>query len=226
MIIPRIHLPSWLAGLLMSLLLLSGCAPPAAGPSLALKEQLAQLSQAQQQQAEQLQALQQQLAQLQQLAGESVITSQIESSLSGSPPPGAVRIPASAQRELTALTESATSYLAAFSELASGRHSAAERGFERFLSDFPGHQYAANARFWLANAQESQGKLQSALNHYRQLVISPQAQAKAPAALVRMAQIYQRQNQGVQAEEVLEQLRSRFPDSPEAQHSYRSDEVQ
>lgn len=226
---PHAQHTAWLISLLLSCFFLSACAPAPIGSPVGLQQQLSQMEVQQQQQAEQLQVLQQQLTQLQQqLTGESVVTAQIESSISGTEPPEPQppQVPLSAQREIAALTESASSYLAAFSDLATGRYRAAEAGFARFLSEFPDHQYTPNARFWLANAQASQGKLQSAMSTYRQLVIDPQAQVRAPAALFRMAQLYRRQNQVDQADDVLEQLRSRFPDSPEAQHSYRSEESQ
>ncbi len=224
----RSKLSSWLLIALPCGFFLSACAPQG-GSSQALKQQFTQMIEQQQEQARQLEDLQQQLSDLQlQVAGDSVVTTQIENSISGTAPPQsqAAQIPLSVQQELSALTESASSYLGAFSALASGRFSEAETGFQSFLSQFPNHQYAANARFWIANAQASQGNLQAAMASYRQLVVDPQAQAKAPAALLRMAQLYRQQNQYAQAEDILEQLRRRFPNSPEAQHSYRSDESQ
>ncbi len=217
----------WLASALFCAFYLSACAPQA-GSSLALKQQLTQMAEQQQEQARQLENLQQQFNDLQlQLAGDNLVTTQIESSISGtSPPASEIRVPLGARQELAALTESASSYLAAFSALASGRFAEAETGFRRFINQFPAHQYSTNARFWLANAQSSQGNLTGAMATYRQLVGDPQAHEKAPAALLRMAQLYRQQNLNAQAEDLLEQLRRRFPNSPEAQHSYRSDESQ
>ncbi len=115
-------------------------------------------------------------------------------------------------------------YLAAFSNLAAGRLPAAESGFQGFLREFPDHQYSPNARYWLANAQLSQGKTNLAVTNLQQIIVNPNAQAKVPAALMQLAQIYRQEGQPIQADNVLEQLRNRYPESPEAQQFYRSNE--
>jgi len=206
---------------------LGACTPPPAGaPSTALKEQLQQLLQQQSQQTEQIQNLQQQLAQLQQqITGEAQVSAQIEArtEVPKYAPLPAPEIPAAASQEITALTASASSYLAAFTDLASGRYAAAETGFQNFLNNYPEHQYTANARYWLAKAQFAQGKLQQAATNLRQILNDPKGQAKAPAALLQLSRIYRQQGQNPQADEIIEQLRTSYPDSPEAQHFYRSE---
>lgn len=224
----------WPVPALLFLILLSACAPPAvSGPSTALKEQLQLILQQQRQQAGQIQALQQQLTQVQQqVTGETQVSEKIEAQLAPSKaeeqpgPATAPVIPATASQEITALTASASSYLAAFTDLASGRYAAAETGFQNFLKKFPDHQYTANARFWLANAQSAQGKLQLAADNLRQLLSDPKGRAKAPAALLKLAEIYRQQGQDTQADKTIEQLRSTYPDSPEAQHFDRSETPQ
>jgi len=227
----------WLAPTLLSLTLLSACAPtPVAGPSVALEEQLQMILQQQQQQADQLQLLQRQLVQIQQqIAGEAQVSAQIDAHAESAQPlpqpslpaPTAPSLsPAVASQEINALTASASSYLAAFTELASGRYAAAETGFQNFLQEFPEHQYTANARFWLAGAQAAQGKLQLAESNLRQILSDPRGRAKAPAALLKLARIYRQQGLDSQANETLEQLRSTFPDSPEAQQFSRSEPLQ
>ncbi len=92
------------------------------------------------------------------------------------------------------------------------------------MRDFPDHQYAPNARYWLANAQLSQGKTNLAINNLQIIITDPNAQNKAPAALKQLVQIYHQQGSQMQADDALEQLRNRYPESPEAQHFYRSEE--
>ncbi len=216
--------------------LLSSCAPtPNLAPSGALKTQLYEIKQQQQEQATQLQTLQQQLAQLQQqLIAENIISTQIQGALETSgdmeAPSTPAMIPSEIPTQLTLNHEivnvaaSASSYLAAFSNLAAGRLPEAETGFQEFLLNFPDHQYSPNARYWLANAQSSQGKTNLAMANLQQIITNPNAQIKAPAALKQLAQIYQQMGQPIQADNVLEQLRNRFPESPEAQQIYRSNE--
>jgi len=207
---------------LLSLLLFSGCAPTTtAGPSAALKQQFAQMQRQQQQQAEQIRALQEQLAQLQ-----PEPPRQLPAIDSLRPSTEEVVIPAAISPELSALAGSAASYLEAFSSLAAGHYAEAENGFSQFLSSYPDHQYRPNARYWLANAQLSQGKLQLASSNLRQLLIDREGQQRAPAALVLLARVYQQQNLPEEADEVLEQLRSRYPESSEAQQLFNIAEPQ
>ena len=206
-------------------LLLSSCAPtPGLAPSGALKDQLHEIKQQQQEQATQLQQLQQQIGQLQQqLTGENIISTQIQGNLET---PGQLLPPSqfTPNQEVVNIAASASSYLAAFSNLAAGRMPSAETGFQEFLHNFPAHQYSPNARYWLANAQLSQGKTNLAIANLRQIIVDPNAQTKAPAALMQLAQFYRQEGLPIQADDVLEQLRNHYPESPEAQQIYRSNE--
>ncbi len=222
---PHSFLITGLIPILGSVLLLSSCAPtPGLAPSGALKDQLREIKLQQQEQATQLQQIQQQFAQLQQqLTGKNAISAQIQGNLQTPEllTPSGQFIP---NQEVVSIAASASSYLAAFSNLAAGQMLSAEVGFQSFLRDFPAHQYSPNARYWLATAQLSQGKTDLAIDNLHQIVVDPNAQAKAPAALTQLAQIYRQQGLPIQADNVLEQLRNRFPESPEAQQFYRSDE--
>lgn len=220
-------------GGLLLLGLLCSCAPASTGlqPSTALKEQLSSLKQQQQQQAEQLEQLQQQLAQLQKKAAvppsEAVEQPGLPAPATEQPQPGEKMTAAVPNAEQAAeVAASATSYLAAFADLASGRWQAAELGFAGFLTEFNDHQYAPNARYWMAQAQIEQEKFAPALEQLRWLVREPQAREKAPAALLQMAKIYHRHGETSQADTILEQLRNRFPESPEVQQIDRSSDAQ
>lgn len=223
------------------LLLLGACAPPTAvAPSPALKEQLQIILQQQQQQSTQIEALQQQIETLQQqLSGENQLSARIEEQLPAgeeaplalAPPPPLFRppteeLPAAASQEIAQLTQSATAYLAAFTDLASGRYAAAEKGFQDFLGQFPEHQYTDNARFWLADAQQAQGKLQLAEANLKQVIDDPAGSDRIPPALLKLANIYRDQGLNLQADEVLDRLRTNYPDTVAAQQSYRSDRSQ
>ncbi len=216
-------------------LLLSSCAPTTGiAPSGALKEQLYEIKQQQQEQATQVQQLQQQISQLQQqLTAENLVTAKIQDNIESPQQPEAtasiIAIPAPVDQiipnqEAVNIAASASSYLEAFSNLAAGNFAAAETGFQEFLLGFPEHQYSPNARYWLASAQLSQGKTNLAVENLQQITANPSAQKKAPAALMQLAQIYQQQGLQIQADNVLEQLRNRYPESQEAQHFYKSTE--
>jgi tol-pal system protein YbgF len=217
-------------------LLLSSCATtPSLAPSGALKTQLHEIKQQQQQQANQLQQLQQQLTQLQeQLVTQNILPTKNQNNVeipSQLEPPTVpvVALPETINQftlnqEVVTVAASASSYLAAFSNLAAGHLPAAEAGFQEFLQDFPDHQYSPNARFWLANAQLPQGKTNLAITNFQLIIANPNAQAKAPEALMQLAHIYRHEGQPIQADNILEQLRNRYPESPEAQQLYRSNE--
>lgn len=211
----------WPSLIYCSLFLLSACLPTTtpSGPSAALKQQFDQMQQQQRQQAEQIQALQQQLAQLRPSPTSSVPA--VAKQTAAKP----FAIPAAISEEITALADSASTYLAAFSSLAAGRYLAAETGFSGFISKYPEHQYTPNARYWLASALWAQNKLQAAASNLRQVIVDNNGQERAPAALLLLAKIYRQQQFNNEADEVLEQLRRRYPESTEAQQFYRGDEA-
>jgi len=212
--------------------LLSSCAPaPGIAPSGALKQQLSEIRQQQQLQATQLQQLQQQLSQLQKQlpGGDTALNNTVarENVTTVLTAPTVIPQPSdqfNANQEVADVAASASSYLAAFSNLASGNAAAAEAGFEGFLREFPDHQYAPNARYWLASAQLARGKTNPAISNLNQIITDPKAQTKAPAALLQLAQIYRQAGLTIQADNVLEQLRDRYPASLEAQQFNRSNE--
>ncbi len=221
--------------LIATLMFLSSCAPtPAVAPSAALKEELQQIRQQQQDQAEQLQLLTRQMTLFQQAMGIEKIkptaTDPLEALI--------FELPESPEDESTeksftpsetpqiVLAPEVSSYLAAFSHLAGGRAEAAEGEFQRFLTEFPDHQHAPNARYWLAQAQVTLNKTDPATSNLRRIIIDPQAQFKAPAAMRQLAIIYRQQGFNRQADDIVEQLRISYPDSPEAQQLFRDDTSQ
>ena len=224
-----LSLATWLPLTICSLLLLSACAPAPAGPSTALRQQFENIIQQQQQQAEQLQTLQAQLAQLQgQIGSNTASATQLEPLPEPATASNSIvdtaKTPVYVDSEIGDLADSAATYLAAFSDLAAGRFAPAEAGFDLFLREYPDHQYAPNARYWLASAQAALSNLQAAMSNLRQIIVAGDGRQKAPAALVLLARLYRQQDLPAEADDILEQLRSRYPDSPEAQHSYQSDE--
>ena len=213
---------------LLGILILSACVQSTQQVSTqTANSKWQKMAQQQTLQAGQIKALQQQIKQLQkQLVDKKIITAKNSSTTTPlSQPLTAPPINYTyGQNEVAGIAASAASYLAAFSHLAAGQPLAAETGFNTFLNSFPDHQYAPNARYWLANAQLSQGKTSLAQANLQQLATNPKAKDKVPAALLQLAQIYRQKGQVSQANNVLEQLRNHYPESPEAQQFYRSTE--
>lgn len=222
-----LSLPVRLAALFAAMLLSSSCAPaPSLAPSVALREQLQEIKQQQQDQAAQLQQLTGQLALLQQALGIDTRDGQLADPFAAvdmaARPPVDERSAAPPPTLDLQLGPEASAYLAAFSGLASGQPDLAEAGFERFLVTYPDHRHSPNARYWLARAQAGQGKTELAVTNLKRIITDPAAQAKAPAALLLLAQLYRQQGLTQQAADVVEQLRTSYPDSPEAQQLNRS----
>jgi tol-pal system protein YbgF len=222
------------------ILTLAACAPASTGlaPSGAMQQQLSMIREQQQDQSRLVQQLQEQLTQMQQqLSSAGIITMPqptLEIPDAVTTPEVATIIPPrqpeqlpqylSGAQEVSVVAASASSYLAAFSDLAAGRWSLAESGFQKFLDNFKDHQYTANARYWLANAQLSQGKTDTATINLQQIITDPRGQAKAPAAMLQLEQLYRSQGWTKQADKLAEQLRTHYPDSQEAQYLYQNSE--
>jgi tol-pal system protein YbgF len=164
---------------------------------------------------------QRQAEQLQDLQGRP--TTQQPQSVGAITPEEQIAEPAPEKLEVPETSASAAIYLSAFSALAYGRMNEAETGFLTFLRENPDHQYAANARYWLANAQIALNKTDEAINTLKRIIDDPRATHKTPAALVQLARIYQQQGNTLQAKQQIKLLRSRYPDSPEARHSLAED---
>lgn len=217
--------------LILLITLLSSCAPaPTGAPSVALSEQLQQIRQQQQQQSEQLQLLTRQMILLQQVMGiEEIQLSEpdpVQALIFAATPPADAPAPPPRTAPQIELNPAVSAYLDAFSHLAGGRPDSAERGFELFLREFPDHQHSANARYWLAQAQSTLGKNDLATATLRQIITDPRAQFKAPAALMQLAAIYRQQGLNHQADDIVDQLRTNYPNSPEAQLLIRNDASQ
>lgn len=85
-----------------------------------------------------------------------------------------------------ALTSENDIYQAAYSHVLSGDYKAAEKGFEQYIQGYPKGAKAADANFWLGEAQYSQGKFTDAaktfLNAHQTYSKSP----KAPEMLLKL----------------------------------------
>jgi tol-pal system protein YbgF len=216
---------------LLLTILLAACAPPSpTDPTLDSK--LNSLQQQQQQQQQMLVQLQQQLEQVQQqltrqppIAASTEVERRPAEPATGRDQKPESQLPAEAG-DVTIMLESAGLYLEAFSALTMGRYAQAGNSFSDFLSRYADHRYANNARYWLAESEMARGLQQQALNNLLLVANDTGQTGKAPAALARLAEIYQQQNMQQQAETILHQLRTRFPQSREAQLFNRSDQAQ
>ncbi|MDH3316021.1 MAG: tol-pal system protein YbgF [Gammaproteobacteria bacterium] len=112
--------------------------------------------------------------------------------------------------------EEQRAYQAAFDLLKSGRYDQSTQAFKDFLAKYPSGQYTDNANYWLAEAYYVTRKFEPALKQFQLLVAEyPQSQ-KLTHALLKIGYIHDELGQRKEAEQVLDDLIKRFPDSTAA----------
>jgi tol-pal system protein YbgF len=107
-------------------------------------------------------------------------------------------------------------YLQAFSDYAGGRFEQAIQGFETFLRLHAGSDYAGNAQYWLGECFYSQQQYARAVEEFQRTVERYPQGSKTPDALLKMASALKQLGQTGRADEAIQVLRSRYPDSAAA----------
>jgi len=77
-------------------------------------------------------------------------------------------------------------YDSAYSAIVSGNYTAAEAGFKKFLTDFPGDPRAADAQYWLGESYYSRGQFRDAATSYLATYKSHPTSPKAPDSLFKL----------------------------------------
>ncbi|WP_284759364.1 tol-pal system protein YbgF [Agrobacterium sp. fls2-241-TYG-188a] len=85
-----------------------------------------------------------------------------------------------------ALTSENDIYQAAYGHVLSGDYKAAEKGFEQYIQGYPKGSKAADANFWLGEAQYSQGKFTDAAKTFLNAHQSYSKSPKAPEMLLKL----------------------------------------
>ena len=225
-----------ISALVLSLVLLGGCVPPPpartpAAPSGDWQPQMNQLRQEQASLTSQMQRLQDNLLLLegrlrdqQQLLQEMrVLSSQMvttDGQKTGPAPSASGAAPRGSAGRAGTPTEI---YLQAFADYASGRCPEAIGGFQEFLRLYPGNDYAGHALYWLGECYDIQQQHAAAADAFRQTAERFPQGGKTPDALLRLASSLQKLNRSTEAEEVLQLLRQRYPDSAAARRSLKTD---
>jgi len=107
-------------------------------------------------------------------------------------------------------------YAAAFELLKAGRFGEAIDALRGFLERYPRGEYADNARYWMGEAYYVRREFEPALEEFRALVEQHPASAKLSHALLKIGYIHDELGQAGEAERVLNDLISRFPDTTAA----------
>jgi len=98
------------------------------------------------------------------------------------------------------------SYTAAYLALKSGRYEEASVGFKLLLKEHPKGEYADQAWFWLGESYFAQHKNKEAIAAYKKVANNFPDSAKHPAALLKLATVYQQSGRNGDAKAVLQRL--------------------
>jgi tol-pal system protein YbgF len=107
-------------------------------------------------------------------------------------------------------------YQAAFDLLKAGRYEQATQSFTAFLQEFPNGEYSDNAQYWLAEAYYVERKFEPALKQFENLVATHPESQKLTHALLKIGYINDELGRRAEAERVLNDLITRFPQSTAA----------
>jgi tol-pal system protein YbgF len=114
-------------------------------------------------------------------------------------------------------------YLKSFADYASGRYPQAIKGFEAFVRNYPGSDYAGNAQYWLGECYYALENYEQAVRELEKVEKLYPGNSKVPDALLKMVPALRKLNRFEQAREVTDDLLRRFPDSPAAQKARAGD---
>ncbi len=104
-------------------------------------------------------------------------------------------------------------YLQAFNLLKDGRYDRAAEAFTKFLSQYPQSSYAANAQYWLAEANYVAKKYTKALAGFKKVVDSYPNSAKAPDANLKLGFTYYELEKWNEARNQLTEVRKQYPNT-------------
>lgn len=101
-------------------------------------------------------------------------------------------------------------YEEAFDELMDANYSSAMRKLERFIEDYPGGDYSANAWYWLAEAKYAMGEFEAALEDFERLRERFPDSDKSGDALLKIGYSHFELGNMDAAREALEKVRAEY----------------
>jgi tol-pal system protein YbgF len=205
---------------------MTGCAMPTSpGGGARLHNDLARLQQGQQELSRKMVQLESNMVLLEsRLQDQQRVTDELQQTMATQKVTGAgqkAESPA-AQTGAVSPTSPTALYLQAFSDYASADYSKAIQGFNAFIRNYPGNDYAGNAQYWLGECYYGLGNYQQAVQEFQKVGENYPESGKAPDALLKMVPALRKLNQFEQARKVLEDLIRLYPDSQAAQKAMAS----
>jgi tol-pal system protein YbgF len=108
-------------------------------------------------------------------------------------------------------------YHSAFNLLKNGRNEEAIAALNQFLASYPQSEYAANAQYWLAEANYASGDFDRAARAFKRVISEYPGSSKAPDAKLKLGFTFYELEQWERAREVLSELNAQYPNSSVAQ---------
>jgi tol-pal system protein YbgF len=108
-------------------------------------------------------------------------------------------------------------YQDAFELLKAGRNEAAIAAFRQFIEDYPQSEYAANAQYWLAEANYVAGDFSRAAEEFAKVIERYPISSKVPDAKLKLGFTHYELEQWDQARSVLSELSMQYPNTSVAQ---------
>lgn len=108
-----------------------------------------------------------------------------------------------------------------YAALRAGKHTDAIAGFRAFVEQYPQHDYADNAQYWLGEAYYDQKDYKRAMREFRRVVKNHPRGNKVPDSLLKIGYCYAALKEVDKARDVLQQVMRVYPASGPAKLAER-----
>lgn len=120
---------------------------------------------------------------------------------------------APAYESATAALDEQGMYGQAFDYLKSGLYQPSIEGFNLFLQTYPDSTLAANAQYWLGEANYGAGNFEKSVNDFQNVITGYSGSAKEPDASLKLGYAYYELKRWSSARSVLQEVSNKFPGS-------------
>lgn len=112
-------------------------------------------------------------------------------------------------------------YTLALNQYGEGLYGTARQGFQEFLAQWPDHELAPDAQYYVARTYQEEGDVGQALNEYQRVTEVYPDSNRAPAALLQRGKIQVARQNTALARQLFTQILSGYPNSPEVGEAQR-----
>jgi tol-pal system protein YbgF len=136
---------------------------------------------------------------------------------------GGTLVPVAPEPRTQALDVAVVAYRAALAKLRDRQYGEAIVGFDSFLATNAQHPYAANARYWRAEAMYAQRQYRDALHAFEVFVQRHAGHAKVADALLKMGLCHARSGDTGRARALFQRVQQEYPDTVAARIASREE---